>query len=109
MSNRKCSDADTLYDFAVVTLERGHAEVLDQGRWLDKDNMTAEEFRQARLAQYVNNHGVTPEQATTMRVFCYPLQQWGKPPLHYEEKQLDVLADISERLSPGGDSQTDDE
>jgi hypothetical protein len=89
-----------LIQYTIVTIKRGEERILHHGQTLVRDVMTQCEFDTVVVAEYVSLHGVPPEDRRYLRVWSEILETWQKQSLHYEEKQLAILQQISNKIGP---------
>lgn len=89
-----CCEKTRLFRWSVVSIRRGHEEVLDHGESLDSDCMSRDDFCRWMLARYVADHKLDPETTKYLRVYCREIDCWHKPPLFYREDQLEILSGI---------------
>jgi hypothetical protein len=52
------------------------------------------------IAEWVSHHPVPPGDDIYLRVCSQIKCTWEKQPLYYEEKQLDILQEISNKIGP---------
>lgn len=91
-----------LFEYTLVTVERGNEHILEHGQKLIRDPMTEEEFGNSVIAAYARRESksLSEEAANNLRVAARHLKTWAKRPLHYEERQLQVLHEIAGRIAP---------
>lgn len=94
-----------LFEFTLVTVERGCERILDHGQRLVRDPTTEDEFKAEVIADYVSRHGIPRGAANNLRVAVRHLATWNKRPIHWKERQLTALENIA--VSLGGDPDYD--
>lgn len=89
-----------LFEYTLVTVERGSEHILEHGQKLIRDPMTEEEFANSVIAEYARRESgsLSEEAANNLRVAARHLKTWAKRPLHYQERQLEVLHEIAHSL-----------
>ncbi len=80
-----------LYDFTIVTLQKGHARVLAGGRQLDTERLGVEGFSHRILADYVRKHAdeLSGEVVKHLRVYATELGSWPAQPDEDREERAD--------------------
>jgi hypothetical protein len=106
MGNRDC-DCGTeectlrLIEYTLVSIRRGDERILHQGQRLVRTSMSECEFNAVVIAEWVTHHPVPPGDDIYLRVCSQIKCTWDKQPLYYEERQLDILQQISDKIGPG--------
>lgn len=93
-------DVIKLVQYTIVTIKRGEERILQRGEKMVVDPMDDAGFDSWVIADYTASHPIPPGDQMYLRVFSEILDSWDKQPLHYEEKQLRVLEDISRKIAP---------
>jgi len=87
-----------LFQYVIVSIRRGDERILSQGKVLVRENMNECDFDNWVIARYVKQRcdkGKPIGSTRFLRVCSQCLCSWDKQPLHYEEKQLDILREIA--------------
>lgn len=101
MSDKDLSnDLVKLVSYSIVSIERDRERKLYEGEKIVTDNMTGEAFATWMIAEFVQEypHRVTHEEKKYLRVYYSVLDSWVRESLHYEQKQLDILAGIERAI-----------
>lgn len=105
MSDKGCHDdcgIDScdikLFQYSIVTIKRGEERILEYGQKLVLDPMTECEFDAWVILDFAAHHPVASADRQYLRVWSQLLKVWEKQPLHYAQKQLAVLQEISNKL-----------
>ncbi len=89
-----------LFEYTIVTIRRGGEEILEHGQELVKDPMEECDFNSWVILKYAAKHNISPDDRKYLRVWSRELKSWDKQPLHYEERQLAFLHEISSKIGP---------
>jgi hypothetical protein len=89
-----------LIEYTIVTIKRGDERILQYNQRLVRTAMTQCEFDAVVIAEYVAHNPVPPGDDIYLRVCSQIKCTWEKQPLYYEERQLDILSQISQKLGP---------
>jgi len=101
MSDKDLSnDLVKLVSYSIVSIERDRERKLYEGEKIVTDNMTGEAFATWMIAEFVQKHPdrVTHQEKKYLRVYYSVLDSWVRESLHYEQKQLDILAGIERAI-----------
>jgi len=90
-----------LIEYTLVSIRRGDERILHHGQRLVRTSMTQCEFDAVVIAEWVAEHGFLPGEGIYLRVCSQIKCTWEKQPLYYEERQLDILQQISNKIGPG--------
>src|SRR5438067_1293418 len=110
-------DSVKLVAYSIVSLKRGHEQILDGGvgQVLVTENMTEKAFRSWILAKYMQEETDDPgtpgtkirrgdekliptEDLKYLRVFYVIPARWPRQPLEFEQKQVEILRSIRDKI-----------
>lgn len=89
-----------LIEYTIVSIKRGRERILEYKQEIVRDTMTRCEFDTWVVLQYAEKHRIPPEDQKYLRVCSQVKCTWEKQALYYEERQLDILSEISAKLGP---------
>lgn len=94
------NDKVKLVQYSIVSIQRGLEHTLKEAEKIVSDNMTGEAFATWMIAEFIQEHPdrVRHEEKKYLRVYYSVLDQWEQEKLHYEEKQLVILAGIEQAI-----------
>jgi len=97
------NDLVKLVEYSIVSIERGDERELPEGsgKVVFSENMTSSSFAAWRIAEYTAGsppRSISADATKYLRVYYRVLDTWPRQSLRYEERQLDILERIEEKM-----------
>ena len=98
------NDLVKLVEYSIVSIERGDEKELPEGsgKVVFSDNMTSSSFAAWRIAEYAAGsppRSISTDATKYLRVYYRVLDTWPRQSLRYEERQLEILERIEEKMA----------
>jgi len=96
------NDYMKLVKYTIVCVDRGHERILHTDERLVLDPMGHETFASWVIAEYLQAKPLADEEKKYLRVSFDVLDRWSREEFAYEERQIEVLEQIRDRLCHEG-------